>query len=46
MAATEAHVHLVFINVKKVHVDGKFGPDEVAFVHLPGRPSGKCCLKP
>ena len=32
----------MFIDVKKAHVNGRLGPDEVAFAQLPGSPPGTC----
>ena len=32
----------MFIDVKKAHLNGRLGADEVAFVQLPGSPPGTC----
>ena len=31
---------LMFIDVKKAHLNGRLGPDDVVFVQLPGSPQG------
>ena len=32
----------MFSDVKKAHLNGRLGPDHVAFVQLPGSPQGTC----
>ena len=32
----------MFIDVKKAHLKGRLGPDDVVFVQLPGSPQGMC----
>ena len=33
---------LMFTDVQKAHLNGRVGPDEVAFLPLPGSPQGTC----